>query len=101
VATLLDERRVTFDALLGANDYMALYATRELQRRGIAVPEAVAVAVAGFDDVPDARNVASLTTVRQPFDALAEVAVRLVLERVAGAPPRDVSLPALPVFRRS
>ena len=100
VELLVDERRVAFDALLGANDYSALYAMHELVRRGIRVPEAVSVA--GFDDIPDANSIhPSLTTVRQPLGALADLAVRSIVQRIAGGPPGRAVLPTQPVIRRS
>jgi LacI family transcriptional regulator len=60
VGTLLDERRVpaaALDALVAANDYMALGAMEELGRRGIHVPNEVAVV--GFDDMASAGNPAA------------------------------------------
>jgi len=48
VHALLDERGVQFDALVAANDNMALAAMAELQSRGLRVP--YDVAVSGFDD---------------------------------------------------
>src|SRR5688572_9966594 len=56
VRTLLDERRVapkTLDAIVAANDHMALGAMQELFRRQLDVPGDVRVL--GFDDVDSAR----------------------------------------------
>jgi len=101
VRTLLDERRVDFDALVGANDYMAIYAMGELQRRGVRVPEDVAVA--GFDDILDASGtIPSLTTVRQPLHEMGEHALRTVVRMIHGeAQPEQVLFPASLVRRRS
>lgn len=57
-----------------ANDLMAFGALPGLRRRGIRVPEDLAVA--GFDGIPPGRLVTpTLTTVRQPARALGEKAV--------------------------
>jgi sigma-B regulation protein RsbU (phosphoserine phosphatase) len=80
IQTLLDERRVpagALDAVVAANDYMALGAMEELGRRGIHVPNEVAVV--GFDDVASASLAhPSLTTVRQPGAELGRDGVRKV-----------------------
>src|SRR5262249_37759955 len=47
VSTLVDERKADFDALVAANDYMALGALAALQERGIQIPSDVALV--GFD----------------------------------------------------
>lgn len=101
VRALLDERRVAFDALVGANDYMALYAMQELRHRGVRVPEDVAVA--GFDDIADAAAAeVPLSTVRQPLEQMGSEAVRLLVAVLRGAQgPEVVTVPALPVLRRS
>jgi DNA-binding LacI/PurR family transcriptional regulator/serine phosphatase RsbU (regulator of sigma subunit) len=88
VATLIDDRKLDFDALVAANDYMALGAIPALEARGLQVPSDVAVV--GFDDVEDARfSTPPLTTVRQPLYQQGEAALDLVLERLAG---REVAL---------
>lgn len=72
-----------FDAVIASNDEMALAAMTDLERKGYRVPDDVAVI--GFDDIP-AASVARppLTTMAQPFDALAESAIGLVLEQCQG-----------------
>ncbi len=68
-----------------ASDIMALGAIRALRQRGLRVPEDVSVVgcddslLIEFTDPP-------LTTVRQPVVALAETAVKLLLDQIAGAP---------------
>lgn len=81
-AELLD-RRVELDALVAANDGMALGAISHLAERGVHVPRDLRVV--GFDDVVLAR-VASppLTTVRQPLERMAELAVDLVVDQIHG-----------------
>lgn len=81
VATLLDQRRQGFDALLASSDLMALGAMTELAAREVAMPERVAVV--GFDDIMRARfSVPALSSIRQPLReqgrrALQEVVARL------------------------
>ena len=71
-------------ALFVANDHMALGVLRGLQQRGIRVPEDVSVV--GFDDIPEAEFLLPpLTTVRQDFDAVGRLGVRLLAELIAGA----------------
>lgn len=101
VRALLDERRVRFDALMGANDLMAIEAMHELQRRGVRVPEDVALA--GFDDQRDAASVSpALTTVSQPLREMGNTAVRRLLAMIRGeAVPETTVLATHPVRRRS
>ncbi len=50
-------------AIVCANDYMAISILEELRNRGIRVPEDICVS--GFDDIPECRNVSpTLTTVK-------------------------------------
>ena len=64
-------------ALAASSDLIALGVLRALNEAGIRVP--ADVSVAGFDDLPLAAMVSPpLTTVRQPFDQLAEEAVALL-----------------------
>ena len=75
-------------ALAASSDLIALGVLRALNEAGIRVP--ADVSVAGFDDLPLAAMVSPpLTTVRQPFDQLAEEAVALL----AGWNGREPSLP--------
>ncbi len=70
-------------AVFAANDFMALGLLRALHERGLDVPRDVAVV--GFDDVPEAAYYwPALTTVRQDFARLGEVAVDLAVRALAG-----------------
>lgn len=70
------------DAIVAANDVMAIAAIAELNELGIRVPEDVAVV--GFDDLPAAREVdPPLTTVRQSIPDLATEALRVLTELIA------------------
>lgn len=91
VARLLD-RGVQFDAVFGLNDVLALGALHELLVRGANVPEDVAVA--GFDDIDEARFASpSLTTVSPGRTEIARRAVNLLIDRVEGKSGPDVEQP--------
>jgi PAS domain S-box-containing protein len=98
---LLDERKVDFDAIVAANDNMALGALETLQARGIRVPHDVAVV--GFDNVQEARFVTPpLTTVRQLPYKLGQQATEMLLALMAGDEvPEQVTLPTEVVIRQS
>ncbi len=90
------------DALVCANDELALSAMRALQRAGVKVPDDIAVV--GWDDVMTARYVSpGLTTVRQPLYELGRAAATRLHERIAGAPtvPEPLILPTELVLRSS
>lgn len=82
VARML-HRGTEFDALVAANDYMALGAMDYLKAQGIRVPQDVRIA--GFDDVPSARMASpSLTTVRQPLQHMGNFAIQLLEDQLGG-----------------
>ena len=90
------------DAIVCANDQMALGAIQELRAAGIRVP--ADISVTGFDDVYlGAMLTPPLTTVHQPMQLLGERACTLLLERIAdpGLPRRVERLPARLVVRES
>jgi DNA-binding LacI/PurR family transcriptional regulator/signal transduction histidine kinase/ActR/RegA family two-component response regulator len=95
------DRNVEFDAVIAANDGMALGAMEVLENLGIRVPDEVIVT--GFDDLPLARFAnPPLSTVRQPLEHMAALAARLVLDQMDGGPvPPCTVLPADFVTRTS
>ncbi len=101
IKVLCDERRVTFDAVVAANDYMALGAVEALEARGFTVPKDIAVV--GFDDLVDARNsVVPLTTVQQPIRELGRRAIKALLRQLSGRPLSEIPpIICHPVKRRS
>ncbi|MFD7862317.1 LacI family DNA-binding transcriptional regulator [Streptomyces sp. NPDC057682] len=99
---LLDRGGEPPEAMLFANDQMAVGALRALARRGVRVPQDMAVT--GFDGIPLSRIVQPpLTTVRQPIRQLGEQAVELLVERLnnTGREPVSLTLPVSPVRRAS
>jgi DNA-binding LacI/PurR family transcriptional regulator len=80
-------------AVFAANDDMAIGLVRALLEAGLRVPEDVSVV--GFDDSPVSAYVTPpLTTVRQPFDAVAHEGLRLLVQAIEKpdaepAPPSD------------
>ncbi len=90
------------DAIVCANDQMAIGAMRELLAAGIRVP--ADIAVVGFDDIYlGAMLTPSLTTVRQPMRDLGERACRLLLQRMTepSLPRRAERLPVELIVRES
>lgn len=93
--TLLDRDGERPEAMVFANDQMAVGALRALARRGVRVPQDIAVT--GFDGIPLSRIVQPpLTTVRQPIRRLGEQAVELLVQRLNNSTREPVSL-TLPV----
>ncbi len=71
------------DALLCANDELALSVMAQLSRRGVRVPDDLAVT--GFDDIMTSRFMApGLTTAQQPTHALGRWAAIRLHERIEG-----------------
>ena len=89
-------------ALVASNNLMALGALRALKDRGLRVPNDIAlVAFDEFEwtDLFQPR----LTTIAQPCQEIGEMAVKLMLERIADpdAPPRHVQLATVLHHRES
>jgi LacI family transcriptional regulator len=77
---LIKQKR-SFTALLAFDDMSAFGAIRALTKAGLRVPDQCSVI--GFDDVaPSALYTPSLTTVRQPMEAMGASAVGIVLDGI-------------------
>ncbi len=90
------------DALVIANDLMAIEALLGLHDAAWRIPQDMAIA--GCDDIPEAEVVRPrLTTIRRPGLRAAQVAMKLLLERLAGyrGESRTVWLDAEVVIRGS
>ena len=89
-------------AVFAANDDMAIGLIRALAEAGRRVPDEVSVV--GFDDIPVAAYVAPpLTTVRQPFDAVAQEGFRLLVYAIENpqAHPMPMTDPPVELVVRS
>jgi DNA-binding LacI/PurR family transcriptional regulator/signal transduction histidine kinase len=98
---LLDERQAAFDAVVAANDWMAFGVLKELEDRGIRIPNDVALG--GFDDTWEATAAhPSLTTVRQPIYQLGRAGLEVLLKLLAGEQvPDQTALPTKLMVRQS
>jgi signal transduction histidine kinase/DNA-binding LacI/PurR family transcriptional regulator/AraC-like DNA-binding protein/DNA-binding LytR/AlgR family response regulator len=101
VRILLDERGMRFDALIAANDNMALAAMAEIQSRGMRVP--YDIVVSGFDDAIEApTSTPPLTTVRQPLKKMGQLALEALLAHHQGkSVPQKFILPTTLLLRHS
>ncbi|MFC4596784.1 LacI family DNA-binding transcriptional regulator [Cohnella hongkongensis] len=80
VETLLN-RHPDIDGIFAGNDLMALGALKALHRKGISVPEKIAVC--GFDGISLAEIVEpELTTVAQPIYEMGKVAAQSVIQQI-------------------
>jgi DNA-binding LacI/PurR family transcriptional regulator len=97
-ASAARRRSLDVSAVFVANDQMALGVMRAFREAGLAVP--TRVAIAGFDDIPEAEFFAPpLTTVRQDFTAVGQASIRLLVSQLesgtAGGGERVVIEPRL------
>lgn len=101
VKYLIDERNESFDALVGANDDMALGALKAFQERHIRVPDQVLVV--GFDDIEESSySTPPITTVRQPLYEIGSKAVNLLIDLIEKRTvPEIVVVPAVMELRQS
>jgi DNA-binding LacI/PurR family transcriptional regulator/signal transduction histidine kinase len=98
---LLLESGESFDAVVAANDEMAIGAMNRANALGMQVPRSLAIC--GFDDIDLAQRLAvTLSTVRQPIKEQAKEACRRLIRQLEGGPrAEDLVLPTSFVRRRS
>jgi LacI family transcriptional regulator len=101
IAMLRDPNPVT--AIIAGNDTIALGVLEAAKRSNIDVP--AQLSIIGFDDMPLAGSpLIGLTSIRQPVEAMARTAARLLVERIrtggVTAPSHDV-LPIQLIRRES
>ncbi len=89
------------EAIICANDAMAIAAMNALAQHGVRVPEDVAVS--GFDYIYNGRNYApSLTSVQRPLERAGQLACQMILNHVRGiAQERSVTLDTRCCFSES
>ncbi|MBY0558084.1 MAG: LacI family transcriptional regulator [Burkholderiaceae bacterium] len=74
-------------AIFAASDTMALGCMNAIRERGLQVPDDISVI--GFDDIPAASLAQPpLTTLRHPFQPMAQAAVQELLRRIRNEPGR-------------
>jgi len=102
----LFDRYPQMDGIFVANDQMALSVMREAHRRGIRIPEQLAVV--GFDNIPEsAFFYPSLTTISQDPQLLGGQAVQSLVEMIEAqqdnrlVEPQSVLVPPTLVIRES
>jgi LacI family transcriptional regulator len=77
----LVKKKRAFSALMAFDDMSALGAIRALAESGLRVPQDCSVI--GFDDIsPAAICTPTLTTIRQPMEAMGTLAVSILLEAI-------------------
>jgi signal transduction histidine kinase/DNA-binding LacI/PurR family transcriptional regulator/ActR/RegA family two-component response regulator len=78
-------QKIEYDAIAAANDNMAMGAISALRKHGRNIPRDVRLT--GFDDLPPARmGNPALSSVAQPYALIAEKAIQIVLDQLAGQP---------------
>lgn len=89
------------EAVICANDYMAISVAQALIDHGYRVPEDVLVT--GYDDVEEARyNYPSISSLTQPFEEMGRQAVAAIAAASRGEEvPDNIYVPAHLIFRQS
>ncbi|PYB71904.1 LacI family DNA-binding transcriptional regulator [Rhizobium wuzhouense] len=89
------------DAIVAANDNMAIGTYRAIQEAGLSIPNDIAVVA--FNDIPVAQFlVPPLSTMRIPGELIGEAAVDLMVERLNGRDySKHVTIPTQMVWRGS
>jgi signal transduction histidine kinase/DNA-binding LacI/PurR family transcriptional regulator/AraC-like DNA-binding protein len=101
IQQLMDNPDLKFDAVVSANDNMAIGVLQALQAHGVNIPGDVIVA--GFDDIEETRaTTPSLTTVRAPWHMLGSKSIDLVISQLKNEPsPEQILLETELVCRQS
>ncbi len=89
-------------AIFASNDMMALGVMEAARERGLRLP--VDLSIIGFDDIPQATHVhPTLTTVRQPLEAMGHSAADLLLKYIAhpSTEIQRIELPTELIIRQS
>jgi diguanylate cyclase (GGDEF)-like protein len=88
-------------AIICANDFMAITVCNALEERGISVPDEIAVS--GFDDIEDAAEYSpSITTARMPVFEMGIEAVDKIHRHTNGVDqPKNSYMKTTPIYRES
>lgn len=101
-ARRLLQRKNPPSAIFAGNDDMAAGAVMVAHQMGIRMP--AELSIAGFDDIPLARQIwPTLTTVQQPIKAMAQAATQLLIGILRAAPRTDIEavIPSRLIVRES
>lgn len=95
------KEEVNFDALLVANDNMALGCIMALQELGVKIPKEVKVV--GFDNTTHAYMVTpKLSTIDQNISQQGYIAAEKMLQKLNGLDiPSEIEMPLSPIYRQS
>ncbi|MBN1410038.1 MAG: substrate-binding domain-containing protein [Spirochaetales bacterium] len=97
---LFEKRKLKPEAIVCANDDMAIGAIRYLNSRNIRIPEDIYLT--GFDDVDEVKfTLTPLTTVKQPIKKQGVLAVEMLYKILNGENVKDITLPSQLVVRNS
>ncbi len=101
VHTIMENPGLEIDAIVAANDVMAIEAISQLEKKGKDVPQDIAVV--GFDDREASRYLSKpLTTVEQPISEIGRTAVLTLVAKLRGeAIPGETILPTKAIIRNS
>jgi LacI family transcriptional regulator len=102
IITQAHEEKLRFDAVIAANDNMAIGAMNELKKLGYAIPRDIEMF--GFDNTRNSQIVdPALSTVAQPVREMGEKSVELLLAQINNEPitERWVHMDSRLVFRES
>jgi diguanylate cyclase (GGDEF)-like protein len=96
----LDRLSGSLDAVVSANDSMAIGLSQVLQAAGLRIPGDLALA--GFDDIFEAGTLAApLTTIRQPIREMGQAALEACVGIIRGEAVASRRLPAELIIRES
>lgn len=100
VAHFFDQYHLQLDAIVCANDAIALEVIDELKKRGISIPEEILVT--GCDNIPSAiYSTPSLTSITQSIDKMADEALHLLLDVIQGKKTDSIIIPSKIIYRQS
>lgn len=101
IRTLVEERNVSFDALICPNDDTALGAMEAMKAYKIDVPGQVKVI--GFDNIPNGKaSVPRLTTIDQPAYSAGRTACKTLVQILKGEKVKKIiTLPTKAIIRES
>jgi diguanylate cyclase (GGDEF)-like protein len=99
--TLFEERKADFEAIVCANDYMAISIILEMHKHGFKIPDYAAVT--GFDDTEESLTTKpTLTTIKQPFYDIGRQSVKMLLSILDGKKvPDKIVIPTEFIIRES